>query len=102
MTNCGLSLQKGYMVHLESFLPQFHRLALQGANSYIMSYCPAESLTVQDNLEAPAKTAINSLMIETEIFSYSIKNQHVCNLNHTDDFLVSNPQQNTAKQFPGS
>lgn len=100
MTNCGLSLQEGHVVHLESSLSQFHRLTLQGASSY--SYELLSCRVVQDNLEAPAKKAINSLMIETELFSYPIKNQHVCSLNHTDDYLVSNPQQNTAKQFPGS
>lgn len=58
---------------------QFHRFPLLAASYYVMSYCPAESLTVQDNLEASAKIAINSLMIETEIFFYPIKNQYVYN-----------------------
>ena len=54
---------------------QFHRFALRGASYYVMSYCPA----VQDNLEESAKIAISSLMVETEIFSYPIKNQYVYN-----------------------
>lgn len=52
---------------------------LQGASCYVMSYCPPESLTVQDNLEESAKITINRLMIETENFSYPMKNQYVYN-----------------------